>query len=225
MRKVSRFGSIALFSLLLAGVLVACGDSTNTAVPVKTTEAAMTAKTTDAAMVAKTTEAAMVAKTTEAAMVAKTTEAAMVKTTEAAMVKTTEAAMVKTTEAAMVKTTEAAMAKPSTPITGDFNNQGADPVAGKAILGKTADGKLVLRLENFKSANGPDLYVYLTKEASPSKDTQIKSGFEIGKLKATSGSLNYDLDASLDISQYKSVVVYCKSFSAIFGYANFTTVS
>ncbi len=254
MRKLTRFGALALMTLLIAGVLAACGDPTATPVPAKTeaamaktTEAAMMAKetpggamakTTEAAMIAKTTEAAMMAKTTEAAMMAKetpgvmvkpteaamvkTTEAAMVKTTEAAIVKTTEAAVVKTTEAAVVKTTEAAVVKTG-PIAGDFNNKGAEPVAGKAILGATPDGKLILRLENLKSAPGPDLYVYLVKEGSPTKDTQIKAGLEIGKLKATSGNLNYELDSKLDISQYKSVVVYCKSFSAIFGYANLTT--
>jgi hypothetical protein len=102
---------------------------------------------------------------------------------------------------------------------GDFNNQGAEPVAGKAILGKNAAGKIVLRFEDFKSAPGPDLFVYLTKNASPDA-SQVQKGYEVGKLKATGGNLNYELDSSIDLSQYKSVVVYCKSFSTVFGFAN-----
>lgn len=228
MRKFSRIGAVALFSLIFAGLLVACGDSTATAIPAKT-DAAM-AKTTGAAMaqstdaMAKPTEAAM-AMTTQAAM-AKGTEGAMMQPTGAAMSKgtdaamTTQAAMAMTTGAAMAQGTEGAMMKDSGPLSGDFNNQGAEPVSGKATLGKTSDGKLVLRFENLKSANGPDLYVYLTKDAAPTTADQIKAGFEVGKLKATEGNLNYELDSKLDISQYKSAVIYCKSFSAIFGYAS-----
>jgi hypothetical protein len=212
MQKIRKFWVLALFSLVLAGLLVACGDPTATAIPAKTTEAAM-AGGSDSAMM-KPTEGAMMAKTTEAAMMAKPTEGAM-------MAKTTEAAMAKPTSDAMAKGTEGAMmAKAAGPFSGEFNNQGAEPVAGKVTLGKTTDGKLVLRLENLKSANGPDLHVYLTKEASPSNDAQIKQGFEVGTLKATQGNLNYELDTSLDLSQYKSVAIYCKSASVVFGFAN-----
>jgi hypothetical protein len=177
-----------------------------------------------------------VAQATATPLPAKTTEAAMVKTTEAAMVKTTEAAMVKTTQAANQPTTAAVTTAAQTTtlntqaaqttaassaslLTGDFNNQGAEPVAGKAILGQSADGKIVLRLENLKSAPGPDLFVYLAKSASPDP-SQVQKGFEVGKLKATTGNLNYELGSSVDLSQYKSVVVYCKSFSVVFGFAN-----
>ena len=43
---------------------------------------------------------------------------------------------------------------------------------------------------------------------------------EVGKLQATTGGSNYELAATTDITQFKSVVIYCKSFSVIFGYAN-----
>ena len=45
-------------------------------------------------------------------------------------------------------------------------------------------------------------------------------GVETGKLKATTGASNYELAATTDITKYKSVVIYCKSFSVVFGYAN-----
>lgn len=121
---------------------------------------------------------------------------------------------------APAKATESTVKVATATLTGNFNNQGAEPVAGKATLGKTPDGKVVLRFENFNSANGPDLHVYLSKASSPANDAQVKNGLDVGKLKATQGSLNYELDGSIDLSQYKSVVVYCQSFSVIFGYAN-----
>ena len=78
----------------------------------------------------------------------------------------------------------------------------------------------MLRLEQLNATHGPDLYVYLSAVASPSTRDQVMSGLEVGKLKATSGDLNYFPSASLDIAKYKSVVIYCKSFSVIFGFAN-----
>lgn len=48
------------------------------------------------------------------------------------------------------------------------------------------------------------------------------SGLEVSTLKATSGDQNYTLPAGTDPAKYKAVVIYCKSFSVIFGYANLT---
>ena len=50
---------------------------------------------------------------------------------------------------------------------------GVDIVAGNATLGKTIDGKVILRFENLNSANGPDLHVYLSKQASPSRQSLL----------------------------------------------------
>lgn len=104
---------------------------------------------------------------------------------------------------------------------GTFDNRGgADSVAGTARLGVTSDGQRVLRLEGLQATNGPDLYVYLTTVASPATNAQVVSGFEVSKLKATSGDQNYTLPATLDLARYSAVVIYCKSFSTVFGYAN-----
>ncbi len=84
----------------------------------------------------------------------------------------------------------------------------------------TSDNQLVLRFEQLQAANGPDLHVYLSRVASPSTTEQVMDGLEVGRLKATTGSSNYALPAGTDPSQFKSVVIYCKSFSTIFGYAN-----
>lgn len=110
---------------------------------------------------------------------------------------------------------------PAAPRTGAFDARaGGDSVSGTAILGKTTDGQSVLRLQNLQATNGPDLYVYLAKDASPATSAQVMSGYEVGTLRATSGDSNYTLPASVDPSQYQSVVIYCKSFSVVFGFAN-----
>ncbi len=104
---------------------------------------------------------------------------------------------------------------------GQFDHRpGVDTVAGTAVLGTTSDGTRILRLENLNAANGPDLYVYLSTTPSPATRDQVMNGIEVGKLKGTQGNFNYTLPATTEIGQYQSVVVYCKSFSVIFGYAN-----
>jgi Electron transfer DM13 len=99
---------------------------------------------------------------------------------------------------------------------------GADTVSGQAALGQTSDGKLVLSLHALHAANGPDLYVYLAQVAAPTTSEQVMRGYEVGKLTATTGTVNYELPTTLDVTGYQSVVVYCKSFSVIFGYAHLT---
>ncbi len=208
--------------------------------PVTAPQASFTAASpTTAPVVAAPPELALPVASPTADAVAKATEASPtstlipVKATEipatVAPVKATEVPVptkAANTPVAIAPTTKAA-SPPAPPtaastarlLTGNFNNQGVEPVAGKALLGQSPDGKVVLRLENLKSANGPDLYVYLSRQANPSP-AQIKDAFEVGRLKATQGNLNYELGSTFDLSQYKSVVVYCKSFSVVFGYAN-----
>jgi len=109
----------------------------------------------------------------------------------------------------------------ATTLRGVFDHRaGVDTVAGNATLGRTTDGKALLRFENLHSANGPDLHVYLSKQASPATTQQVMDGIEVGMLKATTGASNYEMAATTDITQFKSVVIYCKSFSVVFGYAN-----
>jgi len=104
---------------------------------------------------------------------------------------------------------------------GQFDHRaGVDTVAGTATLGTTTDGTPVLRLENLNAANGPDLYVYLSQTRSPTTRDQVMNGIEVGKLKGTQGDFNYTLPTTTRIHLYQFVVVYCKSFSVIFGYAN-----
>jgi hypothetical protein len=98
---------------------------------------------------------------------------------------------------------------------GEF--QGADDFhfgSGRALIIETGDG-LVLRVEEFSVLNGPDLYVYL----SPSPDGYTDAAIELGKLKATDGSFNYDLPAGLELGSIASVVIWCQPFAVQFAHA------
>jgi hypothetical protein len=78
---------------------------------------------------------------------------------------------------------------------------------------KDAANKVYLSFENFKTDGGPDLRVWL------STDNNASAYQEVGLLKATSGNFSYELDASINYTTNKRVLIWCKQFSVLFGYA------
>ncbi len=73
--------------------------------------------------------------------------------------------------------------------------------------------KSVLRLEDFRSTNGPDLYIYL------STDERAFDFVSLGRLKANIGNQNYDIPEGTDFSKYDTVLIWCQQFSVLFGSA------
>lgn len=99
---------------------------------------------------------------------------------------------------------------------GEF--QGADEFhfgSGRAVLVETAPGQYTLRFEDFSVRNGPDLFVYL----SPSPDGYADDALELGPLKASDGSFNYEVPPGTDISRFRSALVWCRAFSVLFARA------
>ena len=106
--------------------------------------------------------------------------------------------------------------------TGQF--MGADSFhkgEGTATVYRLADGSGVLRMEDFKGTNGPDLRVILTPHPDPgSRDDVHQDGYiELGKLKGNIGNQNYDIPAETDLDTVGAVVIYCKPFRVIFSTA------
>lgn len=110
--------------------------------------------------------------------------------------------------------------------TGDRSPEMSDPIISGSFIGvndgiHNAEGiaKIipfqndinVLRLENLKVTNGPDLYVYL------STDKSATNFVNLGKLKANNGNQNYDIPIDTDLSKYDTVLIWCKAFSVLFG--------
>ncbi|MGQ0568027.1 MAG: DM13 domain-containing protein [Armatimonadota bacterium] len=83
-----------------------------------------------------------------------------------------------------------------------------------------AGQELVLRLDQFKVTNGPDLRVILTKSESPKTRADVQEGYiEVARLKGNVGSQNYNLPQGVTLAEYKAVVIYCKPFHFIFATA------
>lgn len=101
-----------------------------------------------------------------------------------------------------------------------------DPIhgaVGTATIYELPDGERILRFEDFRSKNGPDLHVYLSTEAPTSTFAGLgEDQVHLGALKGNVGNQNYEIPADVDISLYKSVVIYCRPFSVVFSTAAFS---
>lgn len=86
---------------------------------------------------------------------------------------------------------------------------------GDALVIETSPGMYVLRFENFSVRNGPDLFVYLSPNATGFDATAVN----LGVLKATDGAFNYELPPNLSLEQVKSAVVWCRQFAVLFATA------
>ncbi len=99
-----------------------------------------------------------------------------------------------------------------------------DPIhgaVGSATVYALPEGP-VLRFEDFRSKNGPELHVYLSKEVPTSTFASLGEGaLHLGLLKGNVGNQNYVIPADVDLSQFKSAVIYCRPFSVIFSTAEF----
>ena len=101
---------------------------------------------------------------------------------------------------------------------GDSRHHGS----GRATIYRLEDGSHILRLEDFRVTNGPDLRVYLSSHPDPENPRDVKDqGYlELGKLKGNRGNQNYEIPAGVDINGQQSVVIYCKPFSVVFSVAS-----
>ena len=93
---------------------------------------------------------------------------------------------------------------------------------GAATLYRLPDGSHVLRFEDFRVTNGPDLRVLVSPHPNPGGRGDISdAGYtELDKLKGNVGNQNYILPADLSPDDLNSVIIYCKPFRVVFSVAS-----
>lgn len=90
-------------------------------------------------------------------------------------------------------------------------------VKGNAYIVETPNGP-VMRFENFSVSPGPDLVVYLSKNENITFNKDLGSQYvSLGPLRKLSGRQEYTLPEKY--TDYKSVVIWCRAFSILFGAA------
>ena len=92
-------------------------------------------------------------------------------------------------------------------------NDGIHNVEGVVKVIALDDGTSVLRLENFKATNGPDLYVYLATDKSTSDIVNL------GRLKGNIGNQNYAYRPKLTLQSTTLLLFGVKPFLYCLGSA------
>jgi hypothetical protein len=92
-------------------------------------------------------------------------------------------------------------------------NDGIHNAEGLAKVIVLDEGNSILRLENFRATNGPDLHVYLSTDKSASDFVSL------GRLKGNIGNQNYEIPEGTELSKYDTVLIWCRAFSVLFGSA------
>ncbi|MFZ1029063.1 MAG: DM13 domain-containing protein [Limnoraphis robusta] len=106
--------------------------------------------------------------------------------------------------------------------TGSFVTVEQDhPTKGMARI-VTENGKRYLEFDGaFTTAQGPDVNVILHRNSTIPVKPKKEEYMTLTSLQSFEGAQRYLLPDNLDISQYKSVGIWCRKFDVTFGYASF----
>ena len=90
--------------------------------------------------------------------------------------------------------------------------------SGRVVIRRTANGKLVLDLRDFRVTRGPDLKVWLVAHPKPRRSSDVTGSrtVSLGKLKHSSGNQSYMVPEGTDPAKFTSVVIWCEAFSVLF---------
>lgn len=88
----------------------------------------------------------------------------------------------------------------------------AHGVMGKALLVQVG-GEKIIRFEDLKTINGPDLRIYLSTGLS------VDDAVDLGAIRATEGNVNYNVPTRTDTTKYHNVLIWCRAFGVLFSYA------
>lgn len=87
-----------------------------------------------------------------------------------------------------------------------------NPGSGRAVIYALADGRRILRLEDFETVATTDLFVWLSEAVDPqtSEDAVSAEYVNVGPLKATLGNQNYEIPADVATEGIRSIIIWCE---------------
>ncbi|MCU0325475.1 MAG: DM13 domain-containing protein [Spirosomaceae bacterium] len=95
---------------------------------------------------------------------------------------------------------------------GNFENSGSYRTSGVAKIYEDKDKKRTLVLEDFKTNAGPDLRIYIAEDRSVTNFIQLTD-------KVQNGNLVLAIPANADLKKQNHVLIWCKQFAVLFGFA------
>lgn len=89
---------------------------------------------------------------------------------------------------------------------------------------KSENGHQLILGDDFEAKKAPDLKIFLSKadldDIGNKNALKIGSPVLVAKLKGYKGKATYDIPSSIDISQYKTIMVHCEEYSKFWGGAS-----
>lgn len=81
------------------------------------------------------------------------------------------------------------------------------------------DKTFIVFADDFRAANGPDLKIFLSPQtvADVTGKTAVNGAINIGELKATKGTQEYEVPAGVNLADFNSVLVHCEAYSVLWG--------
>jgi hypothetical protein len=114
-------------------------------------------------------------------------------------------------------------AGPSLVAAGEFRSLEHE-TTGTAQLVRTADGEYVVQFVDLDTSDGPDLHVYLSAALPSAAEAAFgENPVSLGPLKGNRGDQVYPVPTA-DLSQVRSVVIWCRRFATGFAVAGLTPV-
>lgn len=90
---------------------------------------------------------------------------------------------------------------------------------GVATVYQLPDESHVLRFENFRVTNGPELHVILSKNSPDSIFGDVGDYVDLGALTGNVGNQNYTIPDDVNLEEYQTVIIYCVPFNVVFSTA------
>jgi hypothetical protein len=103
---------------------------------------------------------------------------------------------------------------------GDFRSL-EHTTTGLARVVELGDGSRFVRLEDLDTSDGPDLRVYLTEQPVSDDWGVWDDGayVDLGALKGNVGDSNYRIPDDVDLSEFRTAVIWCRRFTVGFAVA------
>lgn len=94
---------------------------------------------------------------------------------------------------------------------------------GRVTVYQSVDNLFLLRFEDFRTLNGPDLRVALSAAETPATVAEMTANevepLQVSSLLSSFGNQNYELAAGFNLSPYRSVVIYSAALDMVYTYA------
>lgn len=101
---------------------------------------------------------------------------------------------------------------------GDFVRK-AKRLKGSWTIEQRGERTFIVFADDFRAANGPDLKIFLSPKsiAKATGKNAVDGSINIGELKKTKGTQEYEVPAGINLADFGSVLVHCEAYSVLWG--------